>query len=63
MEQYSYTSAHPLGHAGPVTGSLYLLYFGKCGFSFTSVEHNVLKGKEGKLVKHVTYEEEVNTRD
>ena len=23
MEVYSYTSTHPLGHAGPVTGSLY----------------------------------------
>ena len=22
-EQYSYTSTHPLGHTGPVTGSLY----------------------------------------
>ena len=28
MEEYSYTSTHPLGHTGPVTGSLYLyLYF------------------------------------
>jgi len=26
MEQYSYTSTHPLGHTGPVTGSLYILY-------------------------------------
>jgi len=25
MEQYSYTSTHPLGHTGPVTGSLYRL--------------------------------------
>ena len=24
MEEYSYTSTHPLGHIGPVTGSLYL---------------------------------------
>jgi len=23
-EEYSYTSTHPLGHNGPVTGSLYL---------------------------------------
>ena len=23
MEEYSYTSTHPLGHTGPVTGSLY----------------------------------------
>ena len=26
MEEYSYTSTHPLGHTGPVTGSLYLFY-------------------------------------
>jgi len=25
MEEYSYTSTHPLGHTGPVMGSLYLL--------------------------------------
>ena len=24
MEEYSYTSTHPLGHTGPVTGSVYL---------------------------------------
>ena len=27
MEEYNYTSTHPLGHAGPVTGSLYLYLF------------------------------------
>jgi len=27
MEEYSYTSTHPLGHTGPVTGPLYLLLF------------------------------------
>jgi len=26
MEEYSYNSTHPLGHIGPVTGSLYLFY-------------------------------------
>ena len=26
MEEQSYTSTHPLGHTGPVTGSLYLLH-------------------------------------
>jgi hypothetical protein len=25
MEEYSYTSTHPLGHTGPVTGTFYLL--------------------------------------
>ena len=27
MEEYSYTSTHPLGHTGPVTGSLYLYLY------------------------------------
>ena len=27
MEEYSYTSTHPLGHTGPVTESLYLFTF------------------------------------
>jgi hypothetical protein len=26
MEEYTYSSTHPLGHTGPVTGSLYLFY-------------------------------------
>jgi len=30
MEQYSYTSTHPLGHTGPVTGSLYLYLLCVC---------------------------------
>ena len=28
MEQYSCTSTHPLGHTGPVMGSLYIFLFG-----------------------------------
>ena len=27
MKEYSYTSTHPLGHTGPVKGSLYLYLF------------------------------------
>jgi len=27
MEEYSYTSTHPLGHTGPVTGSVYPFVF------------------------------------
>jgi len=27
MAEYSYNSTHPLGHTGPVTGSLYLFFF------------------------------------
>jgi hypothetical protein len=27
MEEESYTSTHPLGHTGPVTGSLYLYIY------------------------------------
>ena len=26
MEEYSYTSTHPLGYTGPVTGSLFLFF-------------------------------------
>jgi len=26
MEQYSYTSPHPMGHTGPVTASLYHIF-------------------------------------
>ena len=26
MEEYSYASTHPLGHTGPVTGSLWIFY-------------------------------------
>ena len=39
MEQYSYTSTHPLGHTGPVTGKLYLyiywlfIYYGSGEFT------------------------------
>ena len=29
MEEESYTSTHPLGHTGPVTGSLYLFIYSK----------------------------------
>ena len=27
MEEYSYTSTHPLGHTGPVTGKFYLYIY------------------------------------
>ena len=27
MEEWSYTSTHPLGHAGPVTGTLYFTFY------------------------------------
>ena len=27
MEEYSYISTHPLGHTGPVTGTLYLFIY------------------------------------
>jgi len=30
MEEQSYTSTHPLGHTGPVTGSLYLYLLFTC---------------------------------
>ena len=37
MEEYSYTSTHPLGNTGSVTGSLYLFTIGKwpnCSITF-----------------------------
>jgi hypothetical protein len=37
MEQYSYTSTHPVGHTGPVTGSLYLHLSLKYQISYKSV--------------------------
>jgi len=37
MEQYSYTSTHPLDHTGPVTGSLYL---------YLLLPHNISKEDE-----------------
>jgi hypothetical protein len=30
MEEYSYTYTHPLGHTGPVTGSLYIYFTKTC---------------------------------
>jgi len=30
MEEYTYTSTHPLGRTGPVTGTLYLLLLYVC---------------------------------
>jgi len=27
MEEYSYTSTHPLGHTGPLKGSLYPYFY------------------------------------
>ena len=32
MEEYSYTSTHPLGHSGPVTGSLYIFIYCTCDY-------------------------------
>ena len=36
MEEYSYTCTHPLGHTGPVTGTLYLfsIMHGTCTIGF-----------------------------
>ena len=33
MEEYSYTSTHPLGHTGPVTGPLYCSHVRPAGSS------------------------------
>jgi len=39
MEEYSYTSTHPLGHIGPVTGSLYLYLVLLISISSGAVSH------------------------
>jgi len=45
MEQYSYTSTHPLGHIGPVTGSLYLyIYF------FNTIAYDVINFWGGQRI-------------
>ena len=42
MEDYSYNSTHPLGHTGPVTGSLYLyLNFKSHTVSHFHLDHNL----------------------
>jgi len=37
MEEYSYTSTHPLGHTGPVTGSHFIIHFIKNYVNFKVV--------------------------
>ena len=44
MEEYSYSSNHPLGHTGPVTGSLYLFYVGNKGRRIDAVSIISLDG-------------------
>ena len=34
MAEWSYTSTHPLGHTGPVTGSLYFTLVHLAGFYY-----------------------------
>jgi len=51
MEEYSYTSTHPLGQTGPVTGSLYLymilFHFARCCMAQLSFfKHMTSSGKE-----------------
>jgi len=42
MKEYSYTSTHPLGHTGPVTGSLYL---SPCYCVSHTKHNNVIRAK------------------
>ena len=37
MEKQSYTSTHPLGHTGPVTGSLYLYLYIKTSIAICNI--------------------------
>ena len=49
MEEYSYTSTHPLGHIGPVTGSLYLYLL-----DVSHLRRSELRGPNHLLVQSVT---------
>jgi hypothetical protein len=44
MEQYSYTSTHPLGHTGSVTGTLYFSFIHIMGT--TKLKQLILGNKE-----------------
>jgi len=46
MEEYSYTSTHPLGHIGPVTGKLYLYLYVLFAYSYLETTGVVLKYQE-----------------
>ena len=41
MEEQSYTSTHPLGHIGPVTGSLYLFLYVITEYRYASTNDGV----------------------
>jgi hypothetical protein len=43
MEEQSYTSTHPLGHTGPVTGSFYLYLYLLFYYSLASDRRFILK--------------------
>jgi len=62
MEEYSYTSTHPLGHTGPVTGSLlqYFLLFRGFVSSQVAVVQILVQGK-GKVVPVRDKGEDIHT--
>ena len=56
VEEYSYTSTHPLGHTGPVTGSLYLyIYFvdRKVNETWREVVLPTLRRINGRLSRYI----------
>jgi hypothetical protein len=59
MEEYSYTSTHPLGHIGPVTGSLYLFLlnfvFSTCSLNFAEDAHTAYHVKALIIRPNTTY--------
>ena len=52
MEQYSYTSTHPVGHTGPVTGSLYLYLYDD---NSTAIPLPTIWATPGLLQDHFTF--------
>jgi len=47
-EEYSYTSTHPLGHTGHVTGSLYLYLYVSVIMPVLPMLRKILLGRFGK---------------
>ena len=55
MEEYSYTCTHPLGHTGPVTGSLYLYLFSNSGDETWEVRRQIEDNSGRNIFKKDKY--------
>jgi len=59
MEEQSYTSTHPLGHTGPVTGSLNLFFYPSIGTQRQEIREAEMKRTEAYSIRenqsHIRY--------